>query len=43
MLMLFLSTETALQIYQPREHIFAAADVLPIVFLLVWRGWSGDN
>jgi hypothetical protein len=43
MLVLFLSAEVSLQIFQPREHIFAAADVLPIVFLLAWRGWSGDN
>ena len=43
MLMLFLSAEVALQIFQPKEHIFAAADVVPIVFLLAWRGWSGQN
>jgi hypothetical protein len=42
-LMLFLSAEVTLQIYQPREHIFAAADVVLIVFLLAWRGWSGQN
>jgi hypothetical protein len=43
MLVLFLSAEVALQVFQPSEHIFAAADVLPIVFLLAWRGWSGQN
>jgi hypothetical protein len=43
MLVLFLSAEVALQIFQPQEHIFAAADVLPIVFLLAWRGWTGEN
>ena len=43
MLMLFLSAEVALQIFKPKEHIFAAADVVPIVFLLAWRGWSGQN
>ena len=43
LLMLFLSAEVALQIFQPREHIFAAADVVPIVFILAWRGWSGQN
>jgi len=43
LLVLFLSAEVALQIFQPSEHIFAAADVLPLVFLLAWRGWSGQN
>lgn len=42
-LMLFLSAEVALQIFQPEEHLFAAADVFPIVFLLGWRGWTGQN
>jgi hypothetical protein len=43
MLMLLLSTDVSLQIFQPKEHIFAAADVIPIVFLLAWRNWSGQN
>jgi hypothetical protein len=43
MLILFLSTEISLQIFPPKEHLFAAADVIPIVFLRAWRGWSGQN
>ncbi len=43
MLMLFLSADVSLQIFRPREHLFAAADVVPIVFLMAWRGWSGQN
>jgi len=42
-LALFLSAEFSLQVFQPREHIFAAADVIPLVFLMAWRGWSGQN
>jgi len=43
MLVLFLSAEVTLQIFQPKEYIFAAADALPIVLLLAWQGWTGDN
>jgi hypothetical protein len=43
MLMLILSADATLQIFQPREYLFAAADVIPIFFLLAWRGWSGQN
>jgi hypothetical protein len=43
MLMLCLSADVSLLIFQPKEHIFAAADVVPIVFLLAWRSWSGQN
>ena len=43
LLMLFLSADVSLQIFQPKEHLFAAADVVPIVLLLAWQSWSGQN
>ncbi len=43
MLMLFLSAGAALQIFKPREPLFAAADVIPLFFLQTWRGWTGQD
>lgn len=41
-LLQFAADET-LQIYQPREYLTAAADVVPIFFVSAWQGWTGQS
>ena len=37
------TAEETLQIYQPKEYLTAAADVIPIFFVSAWQGWTGQN